>query len=184
MLPLSYYRVRRKTPCISNEQAKKPLLLGRLSDWHTLYYGCIIETKGVAGDGYPQILAKVAAIFARTGGYFFIAMMVYKIMIRIRTMYSISSPPPERRGKKASPLQMKGDHRQPYGNTCQYYITLLLPAQSTTQLLVYALPEPRDPQDFPALFWCLSQAAVSRWEAAEAKKAAPFGAAFWLTHSL
>ena len=73
--------------------------------------------KGVAGDGYPQILAKVAAIFARTGGYFFIAMMVYKI----------------------------GDHRQPYGNTCQYYITLLLPAQSTAQLLVYALPEPRDP---------------------------------------
>ena len=79
-------------------------------------------------------------------------MMVYRIMIRIRTMYSISSPPPERRGKKASPLQMKGDHRQPYGNTCQYYITLLLPAQSTTQLLVYALPEPRDPQDLPAFF--------------------------------
>ena len=51
---------------------------------------------------------------------------------------------------------MKGDHRQPYGNTFQYYITLLLPAQSTTQLLVYVLPEPRDPQDLPALLMPLT----------------------------
>ena len=42
------------------------------------------------------------------GGYFFIAMMVYRTMIRIRVMYSIASPPlSERRGKKHHPFMMK-----------------------------------------------------------------------------
>ena len=35
------------------------------------------------------------------GGYFFIAIMVYRTIIRIKVMYSTASPPPKKEGAKS-----------------------------------------------------------------------------------
>ena len=43
------------------------------------------------------------------GGYFFIAIMVYRTIIRIKVMYSTASPPPKKEGAKSiTPSESKG----------------------------------------------------------------------------
>ena len=73
------------------------------SDWHKSAQGCIINIKkGVAGDGYPlRFLWKSNRDLGRLGGYFFIAIMVYRTIIRIKVMYSTASPPPKKEGAKS-----------------------------------------------------------------------------------
>ena len=47
------------------------------------------------------VYEKVTVILQRLGGYFFIAIMVYRTIIRIKVMYSTASPPPKKEGAKS-----------------------------------------------------------------------------------
>ena len=78
------------------------------------------------------------------GGYFFIAIMVYRTIIRIKVMYSTASPPPKKEGAKSiTPSGIKGgENRQPYGNACLY----------STRSFQWAQHQNRKAAGFPAAF--------------------------------